>query len=243
MPTSRSSLFLTSALLLLAFFSGCEALPTPNDAPQNEIRSSPSTLEGYVVPVSDGSTSLPTPIGTLKAIALGYGTQNYTCAAASAATPTPVAVAIGAKATLYNTNRITSAPESVALPQLVEAVGIALNATYRYSTPVVSSFIQQQQFQVLGYHYFNGAGQPTFDLTSSGTGFLVAKKIGDIPAPSNATAGEYGAVDWLALSDAGGSQGLSEVYRVETAGGKAGICDGTAEEVYIPYAALYWFYE
>lgn len=164
-----------------------------------------------------------------------------------AATPTPVPVSIGAKAVLYNTDIFTSKPAAEGLAELEAAVNTALNATIKYTTPVASDFIQQHQFQVLGYHYFNGAGQPTFDLTSSGTGLLVAKKIGDIPPPSTADPGSYGAIDWLALTDAGGSQGLSEVYRVETAGGhQPSTCSGfagVAGETNIPYAALYWFFD
>ena len=99
---------------------------------------------------------------------------------------------------------------------------------------------------LLGHHYFNGAGQPTFDLGS--TGLLVAKKVGDIPAPPGACPGQlnqgFGAVDWLALADAGGSRGLSGVYRVITAGGKAPpSCAGQSATIEVQYAALYWFFE
>jgi len=98
---------------------------------------------------------------------------------------------------------------------------------------------------LLGHHYFNGAGQPTFDLGS--TGFLTAKKTGNIPAPAGACPGAggqgFGAVDWLRLVDAGGSRGLSEVYRVVTAGGKAPpTCPFPSGSIEVQYAALYWFY-
>lgn len=53
----------------------------------------------------------------------------------------------------------------------------------------------------------------------------------------------FGAVDWLKLGDVGGGRGLSEVYRVETAGGKApGVCPREGGMVVVQYAAVYWFY-
>ncbi len=90
---------------------------------------------------------------------------------------------------------------------------------------------------------FAADGFPIFDLGE--LGFLRVKKEANIPAPANAEKGRRreGAVDWLKLVDAGESRGLKEVYRVETAGGKApSTCkdnDGTFE---VHYAAQYWFY-
>ncbi len=105
--------------------------------------------------------------------------------------------------------------------------------------------IANSSIPVIGHHYFDGAGVPTFDLGS--TGFVRGKKSGDIPAPANACKGPNnqgdGAVDWLALSDAGGSKDLSEAYRVETAGGKApASCSGQPKDIQVQYAAQYWFY-
>ena len=242
---SGSSFFLAITLHLLAFFSGCEALPSP----QNARRSSTNPLQGYVVPQSDGTTSLPSPSGTLKAIGVGRGTQNYTCAAASTATPTPVPVAVGAVATLFDASpALIPYSPAQGLLMLEEVVNDIVCTNF--STQSINNAVTQSKGYVreLGQHYFNAAGQPTFDLTQSGTGFLVAKKIGDIPAPAGASMGQtgqaFGAVDWLTLTDAGSSQGVSEVYRVATAGGKApSACDGSAYAIQIQYAALYWFYD
>ena len=100
---------------------------------------------------------------------------------------------------------------------------------------------------VLGQHIFDAAGHPTFDLTSSGNGVLVAKKVGDILPPIGAPKNAQGnpAVDWLYLTDAGtgASKDLSAVYRVETAGGKqAATCAGYVGPIYLEYAALYFFF-
>ena len=87
---------------------------------------------------------------------------------------------------------------------------------------------------------------PAWDLSSSDA-LLYGTSVADIPAPSGANAGPqgYGAVDWKALTAVAGSVGL-EVYRVETAGGKApASCSGVGvgETVLVQYAAMYWFYE
>ncbi len=244
MSTSRPYILFTLTILLLSFFS-CEALPASHNAPEITRRGSPTTLQDFSVPLSDSSTSLPSPSGTLKAIGVGRGTQNYNCAAASSSTPSPVPVFIGANAILYDASpdilKFSVQKGMRALEQIVEKI-VQVNGSD------IASVAKRYGITVLGHHYFNSGGQPTFDLTSSGTGFLVAKKIGQIPAPAGACAGQtgqaYGAVDWLALTDAGGSQGLNEVFRVDTSGGKQPpTCNGSvAYPIYVEYAATYWFY-
>lgn len=119
-----------------------------------------------------------------------------------------------------------------------------------FHIPSVSS----SSFPILGSHYFAADGTPTFDLTAVRE-ILFAKKLATVAAPKSAAAGPAGtgAVDWLALGDngKGGSVGLGEVYRVETAGGNPpSSCEGLmgkddkskASVVSVQYAALYWFY-
>lgn len=184
-----------------------------------------------------GSASLPSPTPglTLKAITLGRGTQNYTCKANSTAAPT----AIGAKADLLDASAI--------LPFLPPAASLAiLNLITEYLVSFDLSVIETSAIPILGHHYFDAAGVPTFDLGS--TGLLKAKKLANIAAPATACKGANGggdgAVDWLALTDAPGSVGLKEVYRVETAGGKApSSCGGGPERhIEVQYSAQYWFF-
>jgi len=94
----------------------------------------------------------------------------------------------------------------------------------------------------LGRHFFNAAGVPTFDLDKANQ-LLIAKKIDGIKAPASAPAGPEGtgAVDWLYLGDAGGSQGVSLVYRVLTAGGASHGCKAKGTDS-TSYTTLYWFY-
>ncbi|KAF3762934.1 hypothetical protein M406DRAFT_242106, partial [Cryphonectria parasitica EP155] len=104
----------------------------------------------------------------------------------------------------------------------------------------------------LGHHYFDSESSPTFNLAGAATAglFFSAKKVGDVAAPTTADSGllDTKAVDWLELADSGRglSVGISNVYRVVTAGGGAEACsvsgasgNGTFS---VPYTAQYWFY-
>lgn len=100
--------------------------------------------------------------------------------------------------------------------------------------------------QAVGHHYFDAAGVPTFDLFGTGQK-LVARKLNDTAAPAGADRGLLGtgAVAWLRLGDngAGGSRGgVSQVYRVYTAGGASMACSEANTTISVPYAAQYWFY-
>ena len=155
---------------------------------------------------------------------MGRGTQNYTCGS-TGTTPTTN----GALAMLYS---LDSVPNVAYSPITNMAVG--------YGTDRMSLF----GLSLIGVHYFDTGMNPTFDLGS--LGFITAKKVGDIKAPANATLGPNGskAVDWLQLSNKAGSNttGISEVYRVETAGGSAPASCNTTGDVVVQYAAQYWFY-
>ena len=181
-----------------------------------------------------GAQSLPAPNGTLKFITIGRGTQNYTCTSSSSSP-----VLVGANAVLLDASPL--------LPLLPPGEGTAvLDLLPSYVIDFNFAAIEASQIPKLGIHYFDSKGVPTFDLGSNG--LLKSKGIADIPAPANASAGPfdqgYGAVDWKTLTDAGGSVKLSEVYRVETAGGKSPpSCVGVTAPIYIDYSALYWFYD
>ena len=95
----------------------------------------------------------------------------------------------------------------------------------------------------IGHHFFNADGVPTFEL-DDGAITLYSKKDEAIPPPEDADAGpeDTGAVGWLKLSDKGGSEGATLVYRVFTAGGSSHGCADGAGEDSTSYTATYWFY-
>jgi len=126
---------------------------------------------------------------------------------------------MGARATLFDTSALL---KKRGINEVEKLPSVAVDCS-------LAEFESHFPTYVIGQHFFNGGGQPTFDLGKNG--LLVGKKVGDIPPPIEASVGpkdqptqDYGAVDWLKLVDAGGSVTLAEVYRVETAGGK--VCLG-----------------
>ncbi|RGP73400.1 hypothetical protein FLONG3_6346 [Fusarium longipes] len=211
-----------------------------------------------VLPVNGGATELPAPPqgATLKHIALGFGIQNYTCADA-AATP----AAQGALAVLYdvthlypgqgigslNKDKWSSLTSDVLntgkIPLNLNDNGVGASLTNPF--PAKSSFKLEslrKDLPYLGHHYFNAAGVPTFDLDAANQ-LLICKKLDGIKAPASAPVGPEGtgAVDWLYLGDAGGSIGVSYVYRVLTAGGVSHGCKAKGVDS-TSYTTLYWFY-
>ncbi|KAL8974151.1 MAG: hypothetical protein Q9197_001596 [Variospora fuerteventurae] len=201
-------------------------------------RTSPIDLSKFQVPLSNGSATLPSPAPglSLKAITLGRGTQNYTCAAGSTAAP----VAVGAKADLLDVTPFL--PPRISPAQSLHF----LNLITQYLVSFDVATIEKSKVPKLGSHIFDATGVPVFDLGPKG--LLRATKLAGIAAPAKACKGAnghgFGAVDWLALTDVPGSVGLKEVYRVETAGGKAppSCGGGDAHAIAVPYAAQYWFF-
>ncbi|KAL8732193.1 MAG: hypothetical protein Q9166_002940 [cf. Caloplaca sp. 2 TL-2023] len=206
--------------------------------PQLSARNNkPMDLSKFQVPLSNGTASLPAPTAgfSLKAITLGRGTQNYTCVAGSTAAPGLV----GAKADLLDVSPLLPLfPSSQA-----QAV---LNLLPEYLVSFDFAIIENASIPILGKHIFDSTGVPTFDLGKKG--FLKAKRLAGITAPKTASKGVNGkgdgAVDWLALIEAPGSDKLKEVYRVHTAGGKApASCGGGgARHIEVQYATQYWFF-
>lgn len=241
----RTLLFLTTVLST----SLTSALPHHSHAFDERTTLATTTL---TLP----SSSLPAPPANLvlKYIALGLGTQNYSCpslpssctssSTANAATCTTTPTSVGALATLYDATRLLNMTATALGSLGVTALGVELPC-------LADSVNNGLTLPVLGRHYFDSLGRPTFDLSSSSGSngaFLSAKKVATAPAPATACRGRngVGAVDWLMLVDngEGGSRGVSVVYRVETAGGKAGVeeCQGPGGGVESDYSALYWFY-
>ncbi|OBT41713.1 hypothetical protein VE00_07791 [Pseudogymnoascus sp. WSF 3629] len=191
------------------------------------------------LPTTGSGTQLPDPSAGLhlKFVTLGRGVQNYTCAGGSG-TPT----AVGAIADIFEITALAQWK-----PTSPDFTGLAAEAVY-LTLPGVQQLLNSRMpagnpATVIGKHYFNSAGVPTFDLSARGRK-LLSKLVAKVPAPANANVGPAGtgAVPWLKLDDAGGSVGLKEVYRVYTAGGVAPASCSGQPAVSVEYAATYWFY-
>jgi hypothetical protein len=218
--------------LLLSLSSTISALALPNFS--NILPRSSLTLPSSGLP----DPSSISPSVSLKYVALGLGTQNYTCTSTPSSS-SGVPVQVGAAATLSDATSFLqyNQPLIPYLPALV----LGFN---QLSAQVDANTLG---LPFLGHHFFNGAGSPEFDLTAISTR-LVAKKLATVSAPSNASPGpgDAGAVPWLQLGDNGAGLsfgGLQYVYRVETAGGSApATCANQDSTFQVPYAAEYWFY-
>ncbi|PWY71731.1 hypothetical protein BO70DRAFT_298119, partial [Aspergillus heteromorphus CBS 117.55] len=175
----------------------------------------------------------PSPGLKLKYLAIGLGSQNYTCASAGAsAKPT----SIGAVATLYDASCALSSNQDLlhALPNLVTRV--PMEAVELVAT--LASLLNPSSLGVImGVHYFRDASTAFFDFRPSGANdWVAAKKVNNATAP-----GGYH-VPWLKL-DSVESNGIKEVFRVHTINGAApATCQGFDGPFQIGYAAEYWFY-
>ncbi|KAF7879321.1 hypothetical protein EAF04_000517 [Stromatinia cepivora] len=180
---------------------------------------------------------------TLKHVAIGRGTQNYTCGTNATAAPT----AVGAVATLFNASCIAST-----YPDLLS---ILPNVALQFDLNLASSSTQNlnpADLMMSGHHFFTNSSTPFFDLNTKnwqlGRGGFA--KTDGLAAPVDASVGQnnkgYGAVAWLKLTARDGATGdLQEVYRVNTAGGNPPTTckDNLGSSFDVQYAAEYWFYE
>ncbi|KIJ52260.1 hypothetical protein M422DRAFT_25933 [Sphaerobolus stellatus SS14] len=171
------------------------------------------------------SVNLTTPPGTLEFIALGVGTQNYSCNAAGTFS------SIGAVAKLYDVSCF---------------LDFITGNTARLESALGHSPI------LLGHHYFinnptGAAGvSPVFDFRADSEkrnpdAFVVLSKTGDVPAPVDPTFN----IDWLSLTAIPGEGSLATtIDRITTLGGQPPkSCTLGSDPIIVPYAATYWFYK
>ncbi|KAH8815841.1 hypothetical protein F5884DRAFT_773843 [Xylogone sp. PMI_703] len=254
-----SSIWVASALCAVAFSAPTLPFKTDSTAGATNILSEYFSLLGSKVqegrgaapPVCDLSKAVmpvasPTPLPppskglTLKHVAIGRGTQNYSCPTSDSSV---VPAAVGALATLYNASCVASTYSDILA--MVPRVALEFNLTSTTQKELVPS-----NLQISGHHYFTSTTTPFFNLNTPG------QDLGDIPCaknntaspPANAAVGQnnvgFGAVAWLKLvAKDGATGGLQEVYRINTAGGNPPpTCAGMPSTFEVPYSAEYWFY-
>ncbi|KAF3902209.1 hypothetical protein ABW21_db0208350 [Orbilia brochopaga] len=174
----------------------------------------------------------------LMRVALGYGTQNYSCSSGTV-------VPNGAKATLYDISCVVSNNPGLE-PYLSPVVLQAGPNSLMTMSALAANFLGQQY--TFGVHYFRtNFATPYFEFTDKKKFYgSVANKI---PAPAGSDPGKapdnFGAVPSLRLAfvpNMGST--YTTVYRLRTAGGQApsGPCAWTGQRT-IQYAAQYYFYE
>ncbi|KAK2058135.1 malate dehydrogenase [Colletotrichum caudatum] len=172
---------------------------------------------------------------SLTHIAIGRGTQNYTCDTSNA---TAVPVATGAIATLFNASCVGSL-----YPDLLDKLPVVAMDFNLTEQEVVNHRLSPSNLAISGHHLFTGAGVPLFILETDGLpiGNAYCSKNASMPAPLTAQTGQHGeaAVAWLKLKTIEPSTGnLQEVYRIHTVGGSApASCKGQPAAFEIQYAS------
>lgn len=183
----------------------------------------------------------------LKHVAIGRGTQNYTC---DLSNTTAIPSAVGAVATLFNASCVAATYPD--LLNMLPRVALAFNLTAAedraaYADNLVPAATNHRlapgNYAISGHHYFLTTTTPFFDLdtTNGNLGAVAAAKNASASAPADAAAGQGGekAVAWLKLTAKEGAAGrIQEVYRVETAGGsQPATCTGMPAEFEVQYSA------
>lgn len=182
----------------------------------------------------------------LKHVAIGRGTQNYTCDLSNS---TAVPSAVGAVATLFNASCIAATYPDLLnmLPRVTLAFNLTTSESGAYADNLVPASTDQRlapgNYMISGHHYFLTTTTPFFNLdtTNGNLGEVPAAKNATASAPEDAPTGQNGekAVAWLKLHAKEGATGrIQEVYRVETAGGsQPATCTGMAAEFEVQYSA------
>lgn len=187
------------------------------------------------------SSSLPPPSPGLVPyhIAIGRGTQNYTCTPSN---PSAAPVNIGALATLYNASCLAAI--NPFMLSLLPAAALSI------PTPADGAPLFPAQSVLSGHHYFTET-VPTFNLHTAAANYGITfnKKVANVSAPAGSS---VDSVAWLKLQTAvpdgdvrvpDQTGAVKEVYRVNTAGGgPPKTCEGMPEQFQVQYAAEYWFF-
>ncbi|KZV72709.1 hypothetical protein PENSPDRAFT_560401, partial [Peniophora sp. CONT] len=174
-------------------------------------------------------TTIVAPSSPPNFVALGVGVQNYTCSSTGTFTN------IGAYAELFDISCIAAEP-------IQTAAFKAWSASSQTTQELVDTFGDQPY--ILGQHYFianptpGGANVPKFDFTSDRfkgdpTKFVVAARVGDLPAPTGP-----GDIDWLALNRTSGEL-ANQVFRVSTVAGTDSAACSAGETASVKYVAKY----
>lgn len=193
------------------------------------------------VQMPQAPTPLPPPSAGLGLyhVAVGRGTQNYTCDLSNS---TAVPAAVGAVASLWNATCL-----SADSPLLLSKVP---NIALELPTPDATIESSAAFRDLSGHHYFTDLTTAFFNLDTAIANYSAGgfKKVNATAAPSDAVKGQngkgYGAVPWLKLQSKN-TEGcvFKEVYRINTAGGQPpATCTGQKAAFEVEYSAEYWFY-
>ncbi|KAF8967757.1 hypothetical protein BDZ97DRAFT_1755842 [Flammula alnicola] len=229
-----------SPSLVLTLALAASALAAPRFLPKPSGCASPASGKhtcaiNATLTVPANQTVLAAPSTAPSYVLLGVGYQNYTCSTAG------VYTSVGAVADLYDISCLSSVPAVFTNIQ---------DEAYRLwqSLPTSPKTLPAANgYPLMGSHFFatspSGTGiSPVWDFRGASAkgnpdAFVLAAKIGDLPAPTGAQD-----VDWLQLKSVEGSL-ATQIYRTDTRGGTAPTsCTPGSALISLKYVAKYWLY-
>ncbi|KAF8814991.1 hypothetical protein BYT27DRAFT_7156279 [Phlegmacium glaucopus] len=202
-----------------------------------------STLGGYIRKPEIKIPTLPPPLTppTLKLafVALGVGTQNYTCGSTGTFTN------VGALAEIFDISGFANTAIFDLIPDLAIAAWKAAPPSISIAE-VISTLHMDRTPEILGQHYFvpspiNGQGlNPKWDFTSQGAlagnpnAFVVAAKVDQADAPTGSQD-----IAWLSLKNITGEL-AQQIYRIDTRLGQPPAnCNPGSPEIEVKYVSQY----
>lgn len=194
------------------YFKRC-ANETHNDTATDTAPTPSCDLSGLSQP--QHTLAPPSADLQLVMVALGQGTQNYTCGTNLTAPPS----AIGAVAQLYDASCAMASDPSA-------------------STKALGTI--EESAKSIGAHFFVDTTTPDFDIV--GLGNTQAKKVEECLAPQPAADVRWLRLE---AQVAGTTSKVKQIYRLNTVGGLApSTCEGKAvgDVVAVEYQAQYWIY-
>jgi len=235
-----SSFFVTLALAasVIAAPQSVPAFPRP---PAGMASPRPG---GHTCPIAANlvlpanQTVLVAPTAPKSFVALGVGYQNYTCNAAGTYT------SAGAVADLFDLSCL-----SAITPIFNNIQDLAFPA-WEAAPPSFKIGPSTMGYPQLGNHYFqpnpSGTGlSPVWDFRAgiaegNPNAFVLAAKIGDLPAPPSPTSSQD--VDWLQLKNVSGEL-ATQIYRTDTRGGLPPTsCTPGSAPISLKYVSKYWLF-
>lgn len=220
---------LVQAVTLWVTLASALALPVGLDG--NEGSYDALSKRAAILPPRAG---LPTPQSQnlrFQVVALGIGTQQWTCVNGAARPRSE-----GASAALFN-------------------AASYLNDSRFHGQNMPALFVQRYDVNSvplprIGQHFFNANGAPGFEISDPAISLrLIGRAAASTPAPADAFPGVNGdgAVDWTLIrgEGKGGNRNSKAAYRVRTAGGKPdpnACANGVRGDFTVKFAAEYWFY-
>jgi hypothetical protein len=212
--------------------SQCNIAAIKMDRKSLSALSQPSPASCIKLTEEPTAAGLPPPSSglILDHIAVGRGTQNYTC---DNATSTAIPKAIGAVATLFNVTCMAGPYTSL--------LDVLPSIALKFPVPDANAVLSPANLFLSGHHYFTNATTPFFNLNTAGHnwGLMGCSKLNATNAPKTDTD-----VPNLKLATkTRDGCAISEVYRLNTAGGQPPkTCSGMPKSFEVQYAAEYWFW-